>query len=65
MGKTLRDYGEERKEGVVSKVSYKFGKPEGGSLTTKEYTKVAFYTRVGIIFVGVVTIRINKTRFIK
>ena len=35
------------KEGVISKVSYKFGRPEGASLTMKEYTKVAFYTRVG------------------
>ena len=39
-------------EGVVSKVSYKFGKPEGGSLTKKEYTKVAFYTRVGNYICG-------------
>ena len=39
-------------EGVVSKVSYKFGKPEGGSLTIKEYTKVAFYTRVGNYICG-------------
>ena len=35
------------REGVISKISYKFGKPEDGSLTIKEYTKVAFYTRVG------------------
>jgi len=40
------------KEGVVSEVSYKFGKPEGGSLTIKEYTKVAFYTRVGNYICG-------------
>ena len=40
------------KEGVVSKVSYKFGKPEGASLTTKEYTKIAFYTRVGNYICG-------------
>ena len=40
------------KEGVISKISYKFGKPEGGSLTIKEYTKVAFYTRVGNYICG-------------
>ena len=40
------------KEGVVSKISYKFGKPKGGSLTIKEYTKVAFYTRVGNYICG-------------
>ena len=40
------------KEGVISKVSYKFGRPEGASLTIKEYTKVAFYTRVGNYICG-------------
>ena len=40
------------KEGVISKVSYKFGRPEGASLTMKEYTKVAFYTRVGNYICG-------------
>ena len=40
------------KEGVISKISYKFGKPEGDSLTIKEYSKVAFYTRVGNYICG-------------
>ena len=40
------------KEGVISEISYKFGKPKGGSLTNKEYTKVAFYTRVGNYICG-------------
>jgi len=40
------------KEGLISKVSYKFGRPEGASLTIKEYTKVAFYTRVGNYICG-------------
>ena len=40
------------KEGVISKISYMFGKPEGGALTIKEYTKVAFYTRVGNYICG-------------
>ena len=40
------------KEGVISRVSYKFGRPEGASLTIKEYTKVAFYTRVGNYICG-------------
>ena len=40
------------KEGVISKVSYKFGKPEGDTLTIKEYAKVAFYTRVGNYICG-------------
>ena len=40
------------KEGVISKISYKFGKPDGAALTIKEYTKVAFYTRVGNYICG-------------
>ena len=39
------------KEGVMSK-SHISSKPEGGSLTIKEYTKVAFYTRVGSAICG-------------
>ena len=35
------------KEGVVSKISYKFAKPEGGALSNKEYSKTTFYTLVG------------------
>ena len=40
------------KEGVISQISYKFGKPKGYSLTIKEFTKVAFYTRVGNYICG-------------
>ena len=52
-GKKLYDImAKNAKEGVISKISYKFGKPEGGALTIKEYTKVAFYTRVGNYICG-------------
>ena len=52
-GKKLYDImAKNAKEGVISKISYMFGKPEGGALTIKEYTKVAFYTRVGNYICG-------------
>ena len=40
------------KKGVISKISYKFAKPEGGALSNKEYSKTTFYTLVGDYLCG-------------
>ena len=40
------------KEGKISKVSYKFGRPSGTTLSIKEYFKTVFYTRVGNYICG-------------